>query len=89
VVGSIDGTFCRCDRGRAYAHSQVGFTIVAGPTTPFKQAINSFRYSGALRHLRYQQSGAVPATTVFAGGGEDYINIDIPDNKEQQEPFRG
>jgi len=91
VVGSIDGTF---------ADATVGVPLCSLPgwlhdcgwphhSIP-KQAINSFSITVVPSGI-FATSKAVQytATTVFAGGGEDYINIDIPDNKNNKNLFGG
>jgi len=90
VVGSISGFLGNATVGVRYGNGQVGFTIVQGPTTPF-QIGDQFIFDTVVPSGIFATSKAVNYTTsvVMAGGHEDYIDIDIPNDTNNKNLFGG
>ena len=73
VVGSHDGAGSDATVGVPYSHSQIAFTIVAGPTVPF-QTGDTFTFDTVLPSAIFAQSKALVYTTVDHG---TFLEIDV------------
>jgi hypothetical protein len=78
VVGSVDGAGSDATVGVPYSHSQIAFTIVAGPVIPF-QTGDQFIFDTVAASAIFASGKAVVYTSsvVMAGGNEDYIDIEM------------
>jgi hypothetical protein len=78
VVGSVSGSQSNATVGVGYYQSQVGFTLVEGPTTPF-QIGDQFIFQTVLPSAIFANSLAVTytATPVLVSGEENYIALNL------------
>jgi hypothetical protein len=78
VVGSVSGTQSHANVGIQFSHSEVVFTIVAGPTTPF-QVGDQFIFDTVFPSGIFASSKAVTYTTSVSmnGAHENFIDIEM------------
>jgi hypothetical protein len=91
VVGSITGaTGANAVVGTPFFDSQVAFTIAQGPTTPF-QIGDQFIFDTVIPSGIFAAGKAVDytATPVSSVGGENYIDVEMPDDAHNKNLFGG
>jgi len=91
VMGSITGwTGAHAVVGVPFFDSQVAFTIVQGPTTPF-QIGDQFIFDTVIPSGIFASGKAVDYTTnvVLNGSDENYIDIEMPQDRNNNNLFGG
>jgi hypothetical protein len=91
VLGSITGyTGAHAVVGVPFFDSQVAFTIVQGPTTPF-QIGDEFIFDTVVPSGIFAAGKAVDYTTsvVMNGADENYIDVEMTDDKNNKNLFGG